>query len=153
MLVGPNCVVSIFYTLTNDQGEIMDQSPEGEPLSYLHGAAGIIPGLENELAGKSAGDEFKVTIVPAEAYGERREDLVQVVPRESLPAGIEVEAGMQLNAQTPNGPVTVMVTGMDDATITVDGNHPLAGQTLHFEGTVDTVREATEEELSHGHAH
>lgn len=153
MLVGPNCVVSIYYTLTNDQGEVMDQSPEGQPLSYLHGAAGIIPGLEKELTGKVAGDDFNVTIVPEEAYGEHREDLVQAVPRESFPTDVAIETGMRFNAQTSNGQITVTVTDMDEATITVDANHPLAGKTLHFEGKVDTVREATEEEINHGHAH
>lgn len=153
MLVGPNCVVSIYYTLTNDQGEVMDQSPEGQPLSYLHGAAGLIPGLEKELTGKVAGDEFNVSVAPEEAYGEHRPDMVQVVARESFPTDVDVEAGMRFNAQTSNGPITVMVTDVNEATVTVDANHPLAGKTLHFEGKIDTVREATQEEIDHGHAH
>lgn len=153
MLVGPNCVVSIYYTLTNDQGEVMDQSPEGQPLSYLHGTSGIIPGLEKELTGKVAGDAFEVTINPEEAYGPHRQEMVQEIPRGSFPPDIEIQPGMQFNAQTPNGPVTVMVTAVQEETVIVDGNHPLAGKTLHFEGKIDTVREATQEEMDHGHAH
>lgn len=153
MLIGPNCVVSIYYTLTNDSGEVMDQSPEGQPLSYLHGAAGIIPGLEKELTGKVAGDDFTVTITPEEGYGEHRPEMVQEVPRESFPNDIEVAPGMQFNAQTAQGPVTVMVTAVGEEAITVDGNHPLAGKTLHFEGKIDNVREATAEEIDHGHVH
>lgn len=153
MLVGPNCVVSIYYTLTNDNGEVMDQSPEGQPLSYLHGAAGLIPGLEKELTGKVAGDEFKVSVAPEEAYGEHRPDMVQQVPRDSFPGDVEIQPGMQFNAQTGNGQITVVVTSVDDATVTVDANHPLAGKTLHFEGKIDTVREATPEEIDHQHAH
>lgn len=153
MLIGQNSVVSIQYTLTNDSGEVMDQSQEGEPLVYLHGAAGIIPGLENELHGKVAGDAFDVTIKPEEAYGEQVAELIQQIPRSSFPADIDIEVGMQFNAETPNGPTLVSVAEVADDTITVDGNHPLAGLTLHFEGTIENVREATAEELSHGHAH
>lgn len=153
MLVGPNCVVSIYYTLTNDTGDVMDKSPEGQPLSYLHGAAGIIPGLEKELTGKVAGDEFNVTITPEEAYGRHQQEMVQQVPRSSFPGDVEVQPGMQFNAQTPNGPVTVMVTLVEEEMVTIDANHPLAGKTLHFEGKIDAVREATQEELDHGHAH
>ena len=153
MLVGPNLVVSISYTLTNDQGDVMDQSPDGEPLQYLHGAAGIIPGLEKELTGKAVGSEFDVTIAPEEAYGERVEEMVQQIPRSSFPADVDIQPGMQFNAETGQGPVMVVVTAVTDDTITVDGNHPLAGFTLHFKGKVEDIREATEEELSQGNTH
>ncbi|MGK0499901.1 MAG: FKBP-type peptidyl-prolyl cis-trans isomerase SlyD [Oceanicoccus sp.] len=153
MLIGDNSVVSIQYTLTNDSGEIMDQSSEGEPLVYLHGAAGIIPGLEKELTGKVADSEFKVTIKPEEAYGEHMPEMVQVVPRNSFPADIEIQVGMQFNAESEQGPMAVSVSSVGDDTVTVDGNHPLAGLTLHFEGKIETVRDATAEELDHGHAH
>lgn len=153
MLVGPNCVVSIYYTLTNDAGEVMDKSPEGQPLNYLHGAAGIIPGLEKELTGKVAGDDFNVTITPEEAYGPHQKEMVQQVPRSSFPGDVDIVPGMQFNAQTPNGPVTVMVTAVEEEMVTIDANHPLAGKTLHFEGKIDAVREATQEEMDHGHAH
>ena len=153
MLIGKDCVVSIQYTLTNESGEVMDQSQEGQPLIYMHGAAGIIPGLETELTGKVAGDDFKVTIKPEEAYGERVEEMVQQVPRDSFPADTEIETGMQFNAESANGPMNVVVTAFNDDTVTIDGNHPLAGFTLHFEGKIEDVREATAEELDHGHAH
>lgn len=153
MLIGDNSVVSIHYTLTNDDGVIMDQSQEGQPLVYLHGAAGIIPGLEKELTGKVAGGNFKVTITPEEAYGPHVPEMVQQVPRNSFPADIDIEPGMQFNAESPNGPVTVSVTAVSDEAVTVDGNHPLAGLTLHFEGKVEDVREATAKELDHGHVH
>ena len=153
MLIGQNSIVSIQYILTNDSGEIMDQSQEGQPLVYLHGAAGIIPGLENELTGKVEGAAFKVTIKPEEAYGEHIPEMVQEVPRSSFPSDQDIQAGMQFNAESPNGPMMVSVTAVSDDIITVDGNHPLAGLTLHFEGKIEGVREATAEELEHGQAH
>ena len=153
MQIGPNCVVSIYYTLTNDNGEVMDQSPEGKPLLYLHGAAGIIPGLEKELAGKVAGDAFKVMISPEEGYGPHHPEMVQEIPRSSLPNEIEMELGMLYTVNTNNGPMNVTVVSITPDSITLDGNHPLAGKVLHFEGQVESVREATPEELDHGHAH
>lgn len=153
MLIGKNSVVSIHYTLKNDDQQIMDQSQEGQPLTYLHGANNIIPGLENELAGKVAGDSFSVSINPEEAYGPRREEMIQEVPRESFPADVEISPGMQFDAESPNGPITVVVTAVSDESVTVDGNHPLAGLTLHFEGNIENVRDASEEEIDHGHAH
>ncbi len=153
MTVSDNKVVSIHYTLTNDSGEVMDQSQEGEPLVYLHGAAGIIPGLEKELSGKAVGENFKATITPDDAYGERNQGMVQQVPRSAFPADIDIEVGMQFNAESPDGPMSVSIAEVKDDTITVDGNHPLAGLTLHFEGSVEGVRDATAEELEHGHVH
>lgn len=153
MLIGNNSVVSIHYTLTNDSGEVVDQSQQDQPLTYLHGASNIIPGLEKELAGKVAGDNFKTSVNPEEGYGPRHEEMVQQVPRESFPADMDIQAGMQFNAESPNGPVTVVVTAVADDKITVDGNHPLAGQTLHFEGKIEAVRDATAEEVEHGHVH
>lgn len=153
MLIGNNSVVSIHYTLTNDSGEVVDQSQQDQPLTYLHGASNIIPGLEKELAGKVAGDNFKTSVNPEEGYGPRHEEMVQQVPRESFPADMDIQTGMQFNAESPNGPVTVVVTAVADDKITVDGNHPLAGQTLHFEGKIEAVRDATAEEVEHGHVH
>jgi FKBP-type peptidyl-prolyl cis-trans isomerase SlyD len=153
MLIGDNSVVSIQYTLTNDSGEVMDQSQQGQPLTYLHGASNIIPGLEQELTGKVNGDDFKTTIAPELAYGERHEEMVQQVPRDSFPAEAEITPGMQFQAEAEQGPLTVVVTEATDETVTVDGNHPLAGMTLHFEGKIENVRDATEEEIAHGHVH
>jgi FKBP-type peptidyl-prolyl cis-trans isomerase SlyD len=153
MLIGPNAVVSFSYTLTNEQGDIIDQSPEGESMTYLHGTSSIIPGLENELVGKVAGNEFDVTVQPENGYGERIEEMVQKMPRSTFPADAEIELGMQFGAETAQGQVTVVVTEIEDDFITVDGNHPLVGMTLRFVGKVEAVREATAEELDHGHAH
>ncbi|MFA7555638.1 MAG: peptidylprolyl isomerase [Spongiibacteraceae bacterium] len=153
MLIGQNSVVSIHYTLTNDSGDVLDQSQPGEPLVYLHGNQNIIPGLENELTGKVAGADFKVSIQPTDGYGERSEEMIQQVPRDAFPADIEIETGMQFNAESPNGPVSVTVIEVGEANVTIDGNHPLAGLTLHFEGKIEGVRDATQEELDHGHAH
>ena len=153
MLIGKDSVVSLQYTLTNDSGEVMDQSQEGEPLVYLHGAMGIIPGLENELTGKVAGADFKVTIKPEEGYGDHVPEMVQQVPRSSFPADVDIEVGMQFNAESENGPMNVSVTAVSEETVTVDGNHPLAGLTLNFEGKIESVRDATAEELDHGHVH
>ncbi len=153
MLIGQNSVVSIQYTLKNDSGEVMDQSPEGEPLVYLHGASNIIPGLEKELTGKVAGAEFQASIEPEEAYGQHNPEMIQEVPRTAFPEDAEIAPGMRFNAQSPNGPVTVLVAAVAEETVTVDGNHPLAGQTLHFEGKIEAVREATTEEVDHGHVH
>jgi FKBP-type peptidyl-prolyl cis-trans isomerase SlyD len=152
MLIGNNSVVSIHYKLTGDDGKTLDESTEG-PLTYLHGASGIIPGLEKELTGKTAGAEFKVTITPDEAYGDHQPQMVQQSPRSTFPADMELELGMQFTANSEGGEMTVVITEIGDETVTVDANHPLAGLTLHFEGKIDQVRDATEEELSHGHAH
>ncbi len=152
MMIGKDCVVSINYTLTNDSGETLDQSPEGQPLLYLHGADGIIPGLEKELAGKAIGADFKVTIAPEEGYGEHQPHLVQEAPKEAFGEHTP-EVGMQFTANTEQGEIPVRVTAISDATITVDANHPLAGMTLNFEGNIADVRMATAEELDHGHVH
>ena len=152
MLIGNNSVVSIHYKLTDDDGNTLDESTEG-PLTYLHGASGIIPGLEKELTGKVAGADFKVTITADEAYGDHQPQLVQQSPRSAFPADMELEVGMQFTATSEGGEMMVAITEINDETVTVDGNHPLAGLTLHFEGTIDQVRDATEEEIAHGHAH
>lgn len=152
MQIGNNSVVSIHYTLTDDDGKTLDESTEG-PLTYLHGASGIVPGLEKELTGKTAGAEFKVTITPDEAYGDHQPERVQQSPLTAFPAEMELEVGMQFTANGEGGETMVVVTEISDETVTIDANHPLAGLTLHFEGKIDQVRDATEEELAHGHAH
>jgi len=148
-------VVTIHYTLTNDQGEELDSSRvEGrEPLSYVEGAQNIIGGLENALNEKNAGDQAKVTVSPAEGYGEKNEELVQPVPLSAFEGVDKIEPGMQFQAQTPGGPQVVRVVEVGDETVTIDANHPLAGETLHFDVEVVEAREATEEEQEHGHAH
>jgi FKBP-type peptidyl-prolyl cis-trans isomerase SlyD len=146
-------VVSIDYTLRDDNGNIIDQSHGGE-FCYLHGAANIIPGLENALAGKVSGDELSVSIPAEEGYGLRDEAKTQVVPRNMFPDDVEIEVGMPFHAEGPEGQMLmVTVAAIDGDQITVDGNHPLAGENLHFEVTVRDVRDASAEELEHGHVH
>ncbi|WIO74370.1 peptidylprolyl isomerase [Porticoccaceae bacterium LTM1] len=153
MAIKENSVVSIHYTLTDDDGVQIDSSQGADPLVYLHGAGNIIPGLENALSGKAVGDELKVTIAPADAYGEYQDAMVQSVPRELFGDNQDMQPGMRFQAQTDNGPISVVVTEVTDETVSVDANHPLAGKTLHFDVTVAELRDATEEELAHGHPH
>ena len=143
-------VASIHYTLTDDAGQVIDKSPESQPLAYFHGAGNIVPGLEKALAGKKVGDSLKVDVKPEEGYGPRNDALVQQVPRTAFQGVEKIERGMQFHAQTANGPLMVTVVEAGDEQVRIDGNHPLAGQTLHFDVTVDDVREATEEEKQVG---
>jgi FKBP-type peptidyl-prolyl cis-trans isomerase SlyD len=153
MQVAKNTVVTIDYTLTNPAGDVLDRSRGGEPLSYLHGWGGIIPGLESALDGKSVGDELRTVVPPDQAYGARNDAMVQAVPRDRFQGAPRVEPGMQFQANTPQGPRTVTVVAADDQKVTVDANHPLAGVTLTFDVKVVDVRNATAEEVAHGHAH
>jgi len=152
-MIADNKVVSLNYTVKDEADQVIDSSEGAEPLTYLHGANNIIPGLEAALVGKSAGDEFAATVAPADGYGEYNEALVQVVPRSAFEGVEKIELGMVFTAQTQGGPVQLMVTGVEEDDITVDPNHPLAGKTLQFSGSVIDVRDATEEELAHGHVH
>ncbi|MEN1926835.1 peptidylprolyl isomerase [Luteimonas sp. MJ293] len=151
MEIASNRVASIHYTLTNDEGQVIDRSPEDQPLSYLHGAGNIVPGLERALEGKNTGDTFKVDVSPNDGYGPRNDALVQTVPREAFQGVDSIEPGMQFKAQTDNGPLVVTVAEVDDSQVKIDGNHPLAGQTLHFAIEVAEVREASEQEKQVGH--
>lgn len=146
--------VSIHYTLTNEQGEKLDSSEGQDPLRYLHGASNIIPGLENALVGKTAGDKVSVTVQPEDAYGEINPEMIQIVPREAFEGIDDIQPGMQFQASGPNGQTQVVtIKAVGEEGVTVDGNHPLAGQVLNFDVTVEEVRDATEEEISHGHVH
>jgi FKBP-type peptidyl-prolyl cis-trans isomerase SlyD len=152
MQIANQAVVTIDYTLTDDQGAVLDSSNGEEPLTYIHGSGSIIPGLENALAGRAAGDALKVTVAPVDGYGERDEELVQAVPRNRFPAA-SIEVGMRFHAQGSDGSQVVTVVAVDDANVTVDANHPLAGMTLAFDVKVLEVRTATADELEHGHVH
>jgi len=153
MQIAERCVASFHYTLTDDAGTVIDSSEGREPLAYLHGAGNIVPGLEKAMTGRSAGDQFKVTVAPEEGYGLRNEQLIQSVPREAFQGVDNIEPGMRFQAQTQNGPINVEVKEVAEATVTIDGNYPLAGQALHFDVTIADVREASDEEMSHGHVH
>ncbi len=152
MQIANKTVVTIHYTLTDNDGGVLDSSDGDEPLTYLHGTGSIVTGLEKALDGKTAGDELKVTVAPADGYGERDEEMVQAVPRKNFPAG-DIEVGMSFEAETEDGARVLNVVAVDADSVTVDGNHPLAGVTLNFAVTVVSVREPTHEELHHGHVH
>ena len=151
MQIANNSVVSIQYTLKNSEGTIIDQSAEGSPLTYLHGHKNIIPGLENALLEKTIGDALDVSIEPEQAYGTVNPALIQEVPKEHFQGVEALEVGMRFQASTEQGPVPVVVTNVADDVITVDGNHPLAGQTLNFSVKVEEIREGSEEEIAQGH--
>ncbi|MGZ8216082.1 FKBP-type peptidyl-prolyl cis-trans isomerase [Methylomagnum sp.] len=153
MQIADDKVVQIHYTLTNDEGETLDSSRDQEPLAYLHGFGNIIPGLENALAGRVVGDKFQVTIPPEEAYGLRDDDMVQAAPKSAFQGVPEVLPGMQFHAESPEGIQLVTVIDVDGDNVILDGNHPMAGMTLNFDVEVTEVRDATAEELDHGHVH
>lgn len=153
MEIKNNYVVGIHYTLTNNQGEVLDSSEGREPLKFLQGAGNIIPGLESELLGKMKGDKLTVTVQPENAYGVPRPELIQQIPVAEMNGVDNVEAGMQLQAQTPQGPIPIMVKSVEDGIATLDANHPLAGVVLNFDVSIEEVREATAEEIEHKHAH
>ena len=154
MTIAQHKVVTIHYKVVDvDSGEVIDSSEGGQPMTYLHGAQNIIPGLEQALEGKTVGDEFEVTVAPADAYGEYSDDRVQQVPMAAFEGVEKVEPGMAFTAQTEHGPISLIVTEVDEATVTVDANHPLAGKSLQFSVKVESVRDASEEEMAHGHVH
>ncbi len=154
MKIANDCVVSIHYTLTDEAGQTLDSSAGGEPLTYLHGHGGIIPGLENELTDKAKGDTLKVVVQPEDGYGDFNPDMLQQVPREAFQGVDTIEAGMQFQAQGEGGQMQmVVVREVTDEAVLVDGNHPLAGQVLNFDVSIEGVREASAEEIEHGHVH
>lgn len=154
MKVAENCVVSIHYTLTDDDGKVIDTSDGREPLVYLHGAGNIIPGLEGELTGCEVGDQKNVVVQPENGYGVSRPELIQKLPKD-LFTGIEkIEVGMEFRAQGPDGQEQpVVVKQVEEDGITIDANHALAGVVLNFDVKVEGVREASQEEIAHGHVH
>jgi len=153
MQVAKHAVVTIAYTLTAPDGEVLDTSEGGEPLAYVHGTGSLVPGLEAALEGKNKGDRFQVHVAPEQGYGERDEALVQVIERQKLPPGLELEVGVQLQARGEDGDLVVTVVKLEEGRVTLDGNHPLAGLQLHFVGEIRDVRAATRVELEHGHVH
>ena len=153
MQVADNMAVSIHYTLTNDDGEILDSSIGDQPLVYLHGTGNIIPGLEDALYGKTVADKFKVRIAAKDAYGEKNDEMVQVIPRDMFEGIDELEVGMQFHADVSSGSGQVTIINIDGDDITIDGNHSLAGMPLTFDVEVVEIRPATKEEAEHGHIH
>lgn len=153
MKIEKNSVVTIAYQVRTADGVLVDEANIEAPLSYLQGAGNLIPGLEKALEGKEPGDQFDIEIESAEAYGDFNDALVQNVPKEVFTGVEELEVGMRFLADTDQGPVPVVITNIDGDTVTVDGNHMLAGQDLKFHVEVVDVRKATETELQHGHVH
>lgn len=153
MKIAKDTVVSLAYQVRTKDGVIVDEATAVAPLEYLHGAGDLIKGLENALDGRQIGDKFDVEIEANNAYGDYNENLVQNVPRDVFVGVDKLEVGMRFLADTEHGPVPVEITAIDGDTITIDGNHMLAGQDLKFNVEVVNVREATAEELTHGHVH
>jgi FKBP-type peptidyl-prolyl cis-trans isomerase SlyD len=146
-------VVTIHYTLKDDSGAVLDSSAGGEPLAYIQGHGNLVSGLEKALEGKPDGTTLAVVVPPAEGYGTRDEKLIQRIPRRALQGSGDIRKGMQFQARTEDGMRLFTVTAVIGDMVTLDGNHPLADQTLHFDVEVVGVREATSEELEHGHVH
>ncbi len=153
MSITNNSVASFHYTLKDDDGNTIDSSQDQEPLPYLHGSGNIVPGLERELEGKVVGDKLSVIVKPADGYGEFDESLIQELPKAMFAGVDDIQAGMDFHAQTEHGQQVVTVTKVDGDTVTVNGNHPLAGKNLHFDIEVTDIREASAEEIEHGHVH
>jgi FKBP-type peptidyl-prolyl cis-trans isomerase SlyD len=153
MKAASGTIVTMHYTLSDDTGQILDSSQGNEPLTYLHGHGNIIPGLERALEGKEVGHKSQVTVVPAEGYGEVTQEAIVEAPREHFPDDAKLAVGQRVYADGPNGQLTLTVVRMTDTGVVLDANHPLAGKTLHFDVEITEVRNATQEELAHGHVH
>ena len=153
MEISADKVVLIHYTLKDDAGAVIDSSAGGEPLAYIQGHGNLVSGLEKALEGKPDGSQVAVSVSPEEGYGKHEPGLIQRVPKRTLQGSGEVKKGMQFQARTADGMRLFTVTGVMGDMVTLDGNHPLADKTLHFDVQVVGVRDATTEELEHGHVH
>jgi len=153
MQISRNSVAAFHYTLTDEQSQVIDSSTGRDPLTYLHGGGQIVPGLEKQLEGRSAGDKFTADVAPEEGYGVHHPELMQEVPRSAFQGVEDIQPGMQFQGRGPQGEINVTVTRVENDKVFIDGNHPLAGKTLHFAIEVTDVRAASEEELAHGHVH
>ena len=153
MQISRNSVAAFHYTLTDEQSQVIDSSTGRDPLTYLHGGGQIVPGLEKQLEGRSAGDKFTADVAPEEGYGVHHPELMQEVPRSAFQGVEDIQPGMQFQGRGPQGEINVTVTRIENDKVFIDGNHPLAGKTLHFAIEVTDVRAASEEELAHGHVH
>lgn len=152
MQITDNHVVTLHYIVKTADGDEIDSSSNAEPISFIQGSRYMIPGLEEALYGHKEGDKFEVVIAPDKAYGPRQDQLVQEVPANMF-EGMDVEVGMSFRATTDDGDQSVIIVDKTDTTVTVDGNHPLSGMTLSFDVSIEGVRDATEDEIAHGHVH
>jgi FKBP-type peptidyl-prolyl cis-trans isomerase SlyD len=146
MQIENDALVSIDYKLTLDNGELVDESSPGDPLSFIYGMGQVVPGLEKELAGQTVGQETRITVEPEEGYGPMQPELVREMARDRFPMEMSIEVGMIFQAETPHGPVNFQVADVTEEIIKADFNHPLAGKRLHFDIRVAEVREATEDD-------
>ncbi len=153
MKISKNTVVSLNYTLKNSEGELIDSTEGKEPLVYLHGVGGMIPGLETGLEGQEAGANFKVIVSPNDGFGARNEDLIHIVPKSGFQGDEEMQIGMQVQLQTEQGMTIATITEIEGEDVTLDMNHPLSGVELHFDVNILELRSATDEEIAHGHVH
>ncbi len=153
MEIAADRVVLIHYTLKDDNGAVIDSSASGEPLAYIQGHGNLVAGLERALEGKQHGDKVAVSVAPADGYGKHDAALIQRIPKRSLQGSGEIKKGMQFQGQTADGMRVFTVTAVVGDMVTLDGNHPLADKTLNFDVEIVEVREATTEELEHGHVH
>jgi FKBP-type peptidyl-prolyl cis-trans isomerase SlyD len=147
MKVSHHKAVTVQYTLSDEAGSILDTSKGREPLTYIHGTSGLLPGFESALEGKSPEDSFSFILEPKDGYGERNETLIFTVPKERFAEVEDLKEGMHFSVNGPEGGLVMTVTGVGEADVTLDGNHPLAGTTLHFQVEVVEVRDATDEEI------
>lgn len=146
MNIEDQCFVSIEYVLTIDDGQVVDESPAGEPLGFIYGGGHVVKGLEKGLNGKAAGDKLRITVEPDEGYGMPMEQLIKELPRESFPKDANIKQGMFMQAMGPHGPMNFQIADISDDLVKADFNHPLAGKRLHFDVKVTEVREVTEED-------
>jgi FKBP-type peptidyl-prolyl cis-trans isomerase SlyD len=153
MQVAKDKVVTAKYVLKSVEGQVLDASSDDQPMTYLHGSGEILKGLETVLEGKVAGDQCSITLKADDAYGQPTEDLVQVVEKEMFSDMDDLAVGTVFHAETEEGVLEYEVVKIDGEKVTIDGNHPLAGEDLSFEIEITEVRDATSEELEHGHAH
>ena len=153
MQIAQNSVAAFHYTLTDDEGQVIDSSAGRDPLTYLHGKGQIVPGLEKQMEGRVVGDNFVADVTAEEGYGVHHVELMQQVPREVFQGVEDIQPGMQFQGNGPEGQMNVTVSKVEDGVVFIDANHPLAGKTLHFAIEVTDVRDATAEELQHGHVH
>ncbi len=151
--IADNCIVSINYTLTDENNDILDTSENSEPLRYLHGAGNIVAGLESELTGREVGEKFDAVIPPEEAYGIYRDELIETVSIELFEGIDNLVVGMQVQTQAQEGTQTLTITEIEEGNVTVNGNHPMAGKALYFAISVMDIVEATAEEIQNGHVH
>ncbi len=153
-VVSEGKVVALHYTLKGDNGEVIESSEGKDPLVYLHGASRIVPGLEKALEGHGEGEQVEAVVPPEEGYGPKTDAELQEVPRSEFPDGVDFYEGMMFTAQGQGGQeIPLWVDSFDDETVTVDPHHPMAGKTLHFDVEIVKVRDASDEEIAHGHAH